>query len=270
MPRVAARTVLEALQSKHWEDIFFSECKTGPSYGSQGCPRMDGWVMNRTWSQQCFTGYEVKVDRSDFMNDDKWHTYLPYCNEFYFVCPTGLIKPDEVGQEAGLMYLSKTGTRLFRKKKAPHRQCDPAKLSQLLQYVIMWRMKLQVPRDTVEGKSEYWKRWMETKELNEDLGYSVGKAIQIRIKEEVTKAQNENKKLQVLVAKCDDVRDFLKQYNIDIKRAGIYNIKQKMTQVYESVPKHILGTLESTEMQLATCRKILTALRETSGNDVQV
>ena len=49
-------------------------------------------------------GYEIKVSRSDFVNDTKWQDYLPYCHQFYFVCPPDLIQPDELPKEIGLMY----------------------------------------------------------------------------------------------------------------------------------------------------------------------
>jgi hypothetical protein len=28
---------------------------------------------------------EVKASMSDFMQDDKWQTYLEYCDEYYFL-----------------------------------------------------------------------------------------------------------------------------------------------------------------------------------------
>ncbi len=269
MSKLSAQKIIEILKSKHWEDIFFSECKTGASYGSQGCPRMDGWVMKRSWAQQCFTAYEVKVDRSDFMNDDKWHTYLPYCNEFYFVCPTGLIKPDEVGPEAGLMYLSKTGTRLFRKKKAPHHPYDPEKLSSLLQYVMMWRMSLQMP-DTCPkaGKKEWWIQWMKTKEINRDFGYSVGKTIRSTVKKEIENVRLKNVKLENLVLKCDSVRAFLKQYNINVDTTPTFSIQNQLREAYDAIPKKLIDSMETVESYLQACRQKLIELREKSSNDV--
>jgi hypothetical protein len=63
------------------------------------------------------TGYiaefEIKVSRSDFKADFKKvdkHNFLraghKWCaNEFYYACEDGLIKPDEVPEYAGLVYI---------------------------------------------------------------------------------------------------------------------------------------------------------------------
>ncbi len=270
MPKFSAQKIVDALKLKHAEDIFFSECKTGASYG-RACPRMDGWVMKKSWAQQCFTGYEIKVDRSDFMNDDKWQSYLPYCNEFYFVCPTGLIKPDEVGLEAGLMYLSKTGTRLFRKKKAPHHPTDPDKLASLFQYVMMWRMSQKTPSNSPRtSQKEYWEQWMRDKEIDRNFGYNVGKSIQIAIKDKIHKVHKENEKLQSLITRCDLVREFLKQYDINVDKAPVYSIKNQLAAIYEVIPQRLIDSISSVEQYLSRCRRELVDLKEKSKNDVQV
>lgn len=41
-------------------------------------------------------GYEVKVSRSDFFGDDKWHLYLHYFNYFSFVVPRGMLTEAEI------------------------------------------------------------------------------------------------------------------------------------------------------------------------------
>lgn len=52
-------------------------------------------------------GYEIKTSRSDFLGDKKWKEYLEYCGKFYFVCPAGMIKPEELDKEIGLIYIDK-------------------------------------------------------------------------------------------------------------------------------------------------------------------
>ncbi|GAG15780.1 unnamed protein product, partial [marine sediment metagenome] len=80
--KVSAREIVRLLNNRHSEDIFVDECKNGPTwFGSH--LRLDAWVMKRKWSPITTIGYEVKVSRSDFLNDDKWQGYLQYCNQFY-------------------------------------------------------------------------------------------------------------------------------------------------------------------------------------------
>lgn len=61
------------------------------------------------------TEYEVKISRSDFKADSRKRKILFYkqCystfnqpNKFYYCCPPGLIKADEVPKFAGLIYVS--------------------------------------------------------------------------------------------------------------------------------------------------------------------
>ena len=48
-------------------------------------------------------GYEVKVQRRDFLRDEKWHLYLRFVNYFYFVVPQGLIRGRELPDEVWLL-----------------------------------------------------------------------------------------------------------------------------------------------------------------------
>lgn len=58
------------------------------------------------------TEYEVKISRSDFLADKKKRKFKFYegmhfelmPNRFYYVCPEGLIKVDEIPKYAGLIY----------------------------------------------------------------------------------------------------------------------------------------------------------------------
>lgn len=52
---------------------------------------------------------EVKASRADYIRDTKLFTlnysYFPHCNYFYIMCPTGVIKKEEVLKEIGLIYV---------------------------------------------------------------------------------------------------------------------------------------------------------------------
>lgn len=116
---VTEQQILDVLASKHTRDIFVPHCKIGQSYGN-GQLILDAWVMPFSWTKPII-GYEVKVSRGDFRRDRKWAGYLQYCNLFYFVTPWGLIGKGEIPEEAGLIYLTKTGSSLRYIKRAPNR-----------------------------------------------------------------------------------------------------------------------------------------------------
>jgi hypothetical protein len=80
--------------------------------------RVDLMVIDlRTY---CVYGYEIKTSRSDFVSDDKWTSYTPFFNYFYFATPPGIIKKTELPDEVGLLEFSGTGNnkRLYQAKKA--------------------------------------------------------------------------------------------------------------------------------------------------------
>ena len=78
----------------------------------------DAWGIN---FQTLYTKViEVKISRADFNSDKfKRHRTLNYppAEEVYYLCPSGLIQPEEVGEAYGLLWFN--GNRLINKKKAP-------------------------------------------------------------------------------------------------------------------------------------------------------
>ena len=82
---------------------------------------------------------EVKISRADF-HSDKFKRYRtstqPPAEEVYYLCPSGLIKPEEVGESYGLLWFN--GNRLINKKKAPFLKCT-------------MRTKLQIMIDFLEA-----------------------------------------------------------------------------------------------------------------------
>ena len=137
--KITAGDVHELLRVRHSKDLYVAECKNGPSYGAP-MGKMDAWVMKKSWAKFSTICYEIKVSRSDFINDDKWPIYLDYCNEFYFVSPPGVIEKDEVPEQAGLLHTSKNCTRLYTRKKAPVR--TGAINPNVYIYLLMWRTRV--------------------------------------------------------------------------------------------------------------------------------
>ena len=81
---------------------------------------------------------EIKIDRSDFKNDFKktiWfgngpvlkHDYLADSNitykpnKFYYACPDGLIKPDEIPENYGLIYIQNHKRDIVKQAKFLHK-----------------------------------------------------------------------------------------------------------------------------------------------------
>lgn len=172
-----ADDLVKLLAARHSKDLFVPECKDGPTIATQSHSRIDAWAMKKSWSKPFTYGYEVKVTRSDFLRDDKWPRYLDLCNQLYFVTPPGLISPDEVPEQAGLICASANCSRLYTKKKAPHREVDIPE--SLYRYLLICRVKIQREYEYNEnqGQQDYWRQWLEEKVEKQELGYLVSRRI---------------------------------------------------------------------------------------------
>jgi len=125
------------LNKKHEGDVIVPSCKNGETWGARDLSILDAWVLRRTYSPLTTIGYEIKVSRQDFERDQKWTAYLDLCHYFYFACPAGLIRANDVPQRVGIIWASKD--KLHTVKKSERVEPDMVKLQRLLIYVLMGR-----------------------------------------------------------------------------------------------------------------------------------
>lgn len=227
MQKINSFAVKKLLASKHSKDFFACEVKTGAS--NEGLGIIDAWAMKKSWAHPLITGYEIKVSRQDFLNDNKWRKYLNYCNEFYFVCPKDIIMKGEVPDDVGLYYI---GKRLKTVKKAPYRDikiCDD-----IFRYILM--NKIQSDWYPFHGsKLEYWKDYVNNKRTASDLGYLVSSKMITRLKElEYDVKQNKSNSDELM-----EIRKFLNENNI----SGWSTIKQ----IENLMDNEIIGTRKKIE-----------------------
>lgn len=112
--------------------------------------------------------YEVKCSRSDFLAElrkpAKRENALSLSHQFFFATPRGLVRPDEVPVEAGLVYVSDGVARLA--KKAPIRQPRPFKLSEAIYLLRLPGFRsgtLELRREVIgeQRTSEYYRDRMQ-------------------------------------------------------------------------------------------------------------
>ncbi len=222
-----AKGILDLLRVKHSGDVFVSECKNG---GNQGL-RMDVWAMKKSWANPLTVAYEIKVSRSDFINDNKWHRYLDYCNQFYFVCPAGVIKPEELPEEAGLMYVASTGSRIVTKKKSPYRR-GVVVPENLYRYILMNRV--EIVDSTFNGihqetTADFWRKYMEKKRDDTNFGHRVSKRIREVIIKRIHKVEDENLGLQEENQKLREMKEFCEQQGIDLRNYNpIVSLRERL------------------------------------------
>jgi len=170
MAKVTASQIKGALAEKHQKtgDYFLTEVKTGAT--GTGLRKIDAIAVKKSWANPCVTGYEIKVNRNDFLSDEKWVNYLPYCHRFNFVCPVGLIDVSEMDQSVGLIYYNPEKSSFYTKKKSLFRNVDiPA---DLYLYIIFSRLNDQ-PYPFFSSKREYFQEWLNNKINNRELSYKV-------------------------------------------------------------------------------------------------
>ena len=138
--KVTSADIKLALAEKHYRDFFLTEVKSGPTQiAAVGSLKiLDGLAIRKSWTNPCFTGYEVKISRSDFLRDAKFYTYEELCNCLYIVCPKGIIDRTEIPESVGLMYYDVDKKTISTKKKAIFRKIEYS--PEMLLYIIFSRL----------------------------------------------------------------------------------------------------------------------------------
>ena len=237
---ITAYHIKKLLETRHSKDVYVSECKNGSTW-FQNHLRLDGLAIARSWANPVVTGYEIKVSRSDFMADEKYYMYLTYCNMFYFVCPTGLIQPEELPENIGLLWTSKTGTRLYKKKKAAYRDVDIS--SDLYKYILISRAEIKNPGYYNDNKYtvEFWEKWLEKKEYNQEFGRTVRGSIKRVIQDKIDKIERENRKLQDENKEYSVIKEMLNEAGINITSTwGLkYDLEAKLKILKSELPSNM-------------------------------
>lgn len=240
MDKLTATKIKNLLIDKHKNDIIVTECKMG----SAGSRILDAWVLKKTWSPRTSIGYEVKVSRSDFLQDDKWRKYMDTCHEFYFVCPWGLIDKTELPEKVGLMWSSKNGTRLYTRRKAVRRKEEPEQ--DLLYYILMNRVKITSSNfgyNYNNNKKKYWQQWLKNRELDREFGRMVSEKIGETVRKEIDRVDRENRQLRQENESLQRVKEKLDE----LKELGIttYDLKKVLNEGIGGLLENSVGQLRN-------------------------
>jgi hypothetical protein len=248
---ITSHDIVEMLREKHSKDVFVKECKDGPTWAGSHL-RMDAWVMRSSWAQMSCLAYEVKVSRSDFLQDNKWNMYMNYCNEFSFCCPYGLILPEELPQEVGLYWVSKTGNRLMCKRKPVYRNVKIPE--SIFMYILMCRVVLK-DESISKSRKEYWINWLKTKEYNRSIGHNASKSIREVINKEVEKVREENERLQNKIDNCKKAIDTFERAGISLEYLSTWNINRKIDEIKSVLPIGFVESLEKLQSVIGSTLK---------------
>lgn len=212
----------ELLEERHAKDVYVGECKTGSSW--DGCQRLDAWVLVKTWSPCTTIGYEVKRTRSDFLRDQKWQGYLPMCHLFYFVTPRGVVQPEELPADCGLMWAA--GRRLLTKRAAVRREPDPEALVRLMTYVLMSRTRIvgdMWEANRTATTLDVWRKWLDEKKERRHVGHVASQ----RIRRLLEEAQREARRARLQAEQYEDIKRVLQELGFS-EGAGSWEIRRRL------------------------------------------
>jgi hypothetical protein len=208
-----AKDLERLLAARHPADkwVYVAQCKTGPTAYAAHLHIMDAWAFRKSWSHPAAVGYEIKVDRGDFLKDQKWRGYLPYTNQFFFVTPKRLIQPNELPPEAGLMEASTNYLVLLVKKQSVYR--DAPILPGVFHYVLMHRAGIKAVEwgEDRGARLRWWKEWLENKGCMAEVGYMVSKTLQVRLSTELDEWRRKASEAEWKARAYDEMAAELKQ-----------------------------------------------------------
>ena len=207
----AARILRLIEGRRHNRDLWLTEVKTGPTNieSSEGLRRLDGLALARSWTRPCITGYEVKISRSDFLRDNKWPEYLKECHEFYFACPPNLIRPDELPEDVGLLWVDVKRQVISTKRKAKHRAIDLPPL--LLYYIAINRLDGD-RYPFFNSREEYFRAQVEHREERRELGALVTGRIGDRLRE----LEGIERRLEAAEQQLRAIREIAKKHGLNV------------------------------------------------------
>lgn len=245
--------ILKLLASRHKDDVFIPECNTGPVQNRKSA-RIDAWAMKKSWANPMSIAYEIKVSRGDFLRDNKWQAYMECCNELYFVCPSGLIKPEEVPAGVGLLWVASTLNTLLTKRKASYVARELPE--NLYRYILMSRFTCHDERpesDAREHRLKWWREWLETKKENRRLGWYVRQ----EVAQHIHNTEEENRRLKEKMAGYDTIRATLKRmgFNNDVWTPSPDMVERRLLESQATFPAHFRIMLRDLERLTANARR---------------
>jgi DNA repair protein MmcB-like len=155
---------------RHGNDFVITHVKSGATWWNHNLKIMDLVAIKLSWANPCFTGYEIKCSRQDFLGDEKWPGYMDYCHRFSFACPKGVITKDDIQnlpiKGVGLVTINDQG-KPFTVVKSQYRPVD---ISPDFLMAIIFN-KLEPDRYPFYGTREaYLRGWLDNKVRNGELG----------------------------------------------------------------------------------------------------
>lgn len=257
--RITSTDIKIALKDMHSQraSYFITECKTCSTYfpDPQGLLKFDGLAITKSYTKPNIIGYEIKVSRGDFLQDNKWHLYLQYCNEFYFVVPKGLVSKEELPEGVGLIYYNPEAKQVLKTvKKALYRQIDEP--VGVYKYIIFSRLdEDRIP--FYEDRAEYVRDYLADKVNKKYIGTQLGSKMAKDL-EEANKRLDAVKHKEVNIERWEKAEKLFRKY--DLLGWSWWDddgwLKDVEEAIKSSYPKELDSILDSLKRDVSRLEKI--------------
>lgn len=194
---MTAQQITRLLEQRHAKDVFVPQCKMGAA----GSRVLDGWALLPTWSPLTTIGYEIKVSRSDWLQDQKFEDYRACCHLFLVVAPRKIVAATELPSGVGLLEPvgEGDGQRLVMRAKPVRQEPNSDKLVRLMAHALMWRKG--IGEDNLEQRERrlvYWQHLVDQQDRAAALGRAVKGRMRGIIHDALTRASEAESKANAL------------------------------------------------------------------------
>lgn len=180
-----AKQITEALRQFHTPDhwCFMDELRVSNGFVKDNMSRIDFWAIHYLPSRKNLVrSFEIKVSRGDYFHElavpNKRRPALRLSNQYFFVTPVGLVKPEEVPLDCGLIEVTDT-YQLKIVVPAPYREH---------QHPPTWAFIASLCRRFDKEYFKEWKRKQKERDAEKQYEYVARKLL----REHIDKWKNHN------------------------------------------------------------------------------
>jgi len=220
--------------------------------GAAGSRILDGWALLPTWSPLTTIGYEIKVSRSDWLQDQKYEDYRTGCHLFYVVAPKGIVQKAELPNGVGLIEpIGKgDGERLVMRVKGVRQQPDPSVLVHLMAHVLMWRKDdREKGAQTREQRAAFWQKWVEEKQQF----HAIGRSVKGRMRTILRDALDDRARADARAKELEGVQAILDELGVK-PNFNIWSTRRQIESALNGVAKETIMDLTGTIERLVSLR----------------
>jgi hypothetical protein len=259
--KMTADDIVKAIHLKHScktdqgtiEWVVFDEFRTGSRYRYIDVLAVNCW---KSYGNVSIVAYEIKISKADFKKDldnfeKKQGETFKHSTEFYYVCPHGMILPDEVPEQCGLYWVN-SAMQLRNKKRATIRSMPNVPPSMFKSFMSRkakfflkpeFPMKMMNKNITQEEFSSYV-----AQELENRRWHLIEKEVEKKVKEETERIKEKYKKAidfvtLILTGRQEVQRTYY--YHDTLAAISWEDLKEKGQQLYSLLNSGSHGSLFS-------------------------